>query len=437
MKKTFLLMAALLLGVALQLSAQSKEGTKVLKDLEKAKATAEKKADKADSWLKLGEAYAACYDAPIVGLRLDAAQMEAKLFLKDQVVLKTENREIAGQQFSVDVYSDKEIYYSDKGVIAAIVIKTPVLTNEDPLAKAFEAFRKAETMAAKDVKTSLVALARRYFTEGLSSYRIGDNKNASKGFEMSYVVTSEPAVGEVDSTSLFYAAVTAALAKDNQRAIKFFTECEKIGYEQDGEVYAYMADCYKGIGDTTKTKEILSRGFAKYPTSQGILVALINVYLETKDDPAKVLEVIHAAQANEPSNASLYYAEAGVYKNLKDTDSTAMEKAIELYKKAAATDPTYMYAPWALGEAYYSMGLDVQEKASMERDDNKYARMVEDLDKYLKLAIEPFETVFNKATDPDMKRYSAEYLKNIYFRFRTTDDYQAKYDNIVKFLEEN
>lgn len=432
MKKTFLLLAVALLGVVSQINAQSKEAVKALKDLEKAKAVSEKKADKADSWLKLGEAYAACYDAPINGLRLDAPQMEAKLFLKDQVVLKTEQREIGGQQFNVDVYNDKEIFYSDQGAISALIIKTPTLKDEDALAQALESFRKAESLSipAKEIKNSLITLARRYFTEGLSSYRTGDNKKASHGFEMSYVVMKEPTVAEIDSTSLFYAAITAAMSKENERAVKFFTECKKIGYEQNGEIYAYMADCYKAMGDTVKTKETLSEGFAKYPTSQGILVSLINVYLETNDDPAKVLEVIHTAQANEPKNASLFYAEAGVYKNLKD-----MDKAIELYKKASEIDPNYMYAPWALGETYYSMGLEIQEQASMERDDNKYAEMVAQLDKYLIMAIEPFETVFNKATDPDMKRYSAEYLKNIYFRFRDKGDYQQKYDACVKFLE--
>lgn len=432
MKKLFISMALVLLCVA-QVNAQSKEVAKSLKELEKAKATSVKKADKADSWLKLGEAYAYCYDAPIVGLRLDQSQMEVKLFTKDQVVLKSEQREAAGAQYTVDVYSDKEIWYSPEGVIAAIVITKPVLQDVDALDLALENYMKAESMGGdpKALKLSLESLARRHFTEALSAYRIGDNKKASLAFEKSYIVNKEPAIGEIDTLSLYYAAVTAAMGKDNQRAVDFFKQCEEIGYEQDGEVCAYMADCYKFLGDTNKTKEVLEAGFRKFPTSQSILVALINTYLETNDDPNKVIDVIHAAQKNEPSNASLYYAEGGVYKNLKQYD-----KAIELYKKSASVDAKYMYAPWALGETYYQMGLDVQEKAAMETDDNKYAEMVKQLDEYLKSAIEPFEAVFENATDAEMKRYSAEYLKNIFFRFRENDEAsKVSYEKYVKFLE--
>ncbi|MGM9774067.1 MAG: tetratricopeptide repeat protein [Candidatus Egerieousia sp.] len=433
MKKIFISIALVLLCVA-QVNAQSKEVAKSLKDLEKAKATSLKKADKADSWMKLGEAYAACYDAPITGLRLDQSQMEVKLFTKDQVVLKSEQREVAGQQYNVDVYSDKEIYYNPAtGAIAAFVITKPALEGEDALDLALQNFKKAEGMGgdAKALKLNLTTLSRRHFTEALSAYRIGDNKRASAAFEKSYIVNSEPAVGEVDTLALYYAGVTAAMAKDNQRAVDFFEKCVEIGYEENGEVCAYMADCYKFLGDTAKTKQVLEAGLAKYPTSQSVLVALINIYLETNDDPNKVIAVIHSAQANEPTNASLYYAEGGVYKNLKQ-----YEKAIELYKKAAEIDANYMFAPWAIGETYYQMGLDVQEKASMETDDNKYMELVKMLDEYLKDAIEPFQTVFEKSDDAEMKRYSAEYLKNIFFRFRDNDETsKANYEKYVKFLE--
>ncbi len=433
MKRIFISIALVLLCVA-QVNAQSKEVAKSLKDLEKAKATSLKKADKADSWMKLGEAYAACYDAPITGLRLDQSQMEVKLFTKDQVVLKNEQREAAGQQYSVDVYSDKEIYYNPAtGTISAIIITKPALADADALDMAYENFKKAESMGgdAKALKLDLSTLARRHFTEALSAYRVGDNKRASVNFEKSYLVNGEPVVGELDTLALFYAGVTAAMAKDNQRAVDFFKKCEEVGYNQDGEVCAYMADCYKFLGDTAKTKEVLEAGLKKFPTSQSVLVALINIYLETNDDPSKVIAVIHSAQANEPTNASLYYAEGGVYKNLKQ-----YEKAIELYKKAAEIDPKYMFAPWAIGETYYQMGLDIQEKASMETDDNKYMEMVKMLDDYLKNAIEPFETVFNNSTDAEMKRYSAEYLKNIFFRFRDNDENsKVSYEKYVKFLE--
>ena len=54
-------------------------------------------------------------------------------------------------------------------------------------------------------------------------------------------------------------------------------------------------------------------------------------------------------------------------------------------------------------------------------DDTKYMALVEQFDATLKSAIAPFEQAFTIAQDPEVKSIVAEYLKNIYFRYRDDD----------------
>ena len=83
------------------------------------------------------------------------------------------------------------------------------------------------------------------------------------------------------------------------------------------------------------------------------------------------------------------------------------------------------------------MALDIQEKASSEPDDNKYMELAAQLNDCLKKAIEPFERAFSITDDVEIKRGCAEYLKNIFFRFRDEKpEYQANYDKYRKFAEE-
>ena len=163
----------------------------------------------------------------------------------------------------------------------------------------------------------------------MGAYTLGDLRTANSYFESSLKVLDNPVVEKIDSMIVYYTAVTFNMLDDKANAAKYFEKCKEINYHQEGDVFSSLAEVYKAQGDIEKAKATLNEGFATYPTSQGILVSLINIYLETNDDPNKVLELIRTAQANEPTNASLHYAEGNVYKGLND-----MENAIKCYYKS-------------------------------------------------------------------------------------------------------
>ena len=165
MKKLFISLALVLLCVA-QVNAQSKAADAAVKGLQKAKEAAQnpKKADKADTWMKLGNAYDGCYDAPVNGLWLDAPQMQVKLLTKDQVVTGSAKKEIGGVAYTVDSYADKDLYYDASGKLVAWIIKDPALKDEDALDEAYKAFTKAKELNApqKDLAAAFKGVGQRY-----------------------------------------------------------------------------------------------------------------------------------------------------------------------------------------------------------------------------------------------------------------------------------
>ena len=421
-----------------QLGAQSKAVTDALKSKDKAKADTEnpKKSTLPATWVKLANAYVACFDAPAQGLLMGSPQMQVKLLVKDQQVLSNTQEEIGGKLYSVEKYADKNLYYDENGVLVAWTITKPAI--EDGLGLAFDAIKKAAELDVKKAQTkqiteTLTNIKNKYYEEAMSNYTVGQYAPASVGFEKTWLVGTHPVLNQVDSTMAYYAAVTATMAGNREKAVELYNYCLSINYEMDGDVHSSLADNYKAMGDTVKCKEILTEAFAKYPNSQSVLVALINVYMESNDDPEKILEILKVAQSNEPNNASLVYAEGSLYRKLNQ-----FEKAIASFNKAAQVDPKYVFAPFAAGCAYYDWAVDIQDKAQQELDDNKYNALLEQMEKALNDAIAPFETAFEISTDKDIKLACAEYLKNIYFRFREKGaDYQTNYEKYNKYVEEN
>ena len=436
MKKLLLIVSALVLTVSV--GAQTKEV--VLKNLDKAKATVEnpKKATAPASWLKLAEAYVDAYNQPQIGLWVGAQSMEVKLLLKGQQVLSTETKTVNGNEYTVEVYADKELYYTPQGVLDVIKVTAPLV--EEPLESAYESLMKAYEVDVKaskkeDIAMQLSKLRDLYINDAMTAYTLGDIQTANKYFESSLKVLDNPVTEKIDSMIVYYTAVTFNMLGDKENAAKYLEKCMEIKYYQDGDVFSNLAEVYKAQGDLDKAKAVLNEGFIAYPTSQGILVSLINIYLESNDDPNKVLELIRTAQANEPNNASLHYAEGNVYKNMKD-----MENAIKCYYKSFEIDPTYVYGIYTVGSTYYDRAIEIQEEINNldVNDYETYDKLLAEFEQALIDAIDPFEKAFAVTTDKEFQLAIADGLKQIYFRFRDKDPkYQEGFDKYNAFLEEN
>jgi tetratricopeptide (TPR) repeat protein len=123
--------------------------------------------------------------------------------------------------------------------------------------------------------------------------------------------------------------------------------------------------------------------------------------------------------------------EGDVYKKLGD-----LANAEKFFRKSTEIDPKYVYGILSVGILYYEHAVELQDKANNEFDDAKYQALVKEFEQSLETAIEPFEQSFKMTDDKEIQNAVAEYLKNIYFRFRgKSDDYKQKYEFYDNFLK--
>mgnify|MGYP000000647086 CR=1 FL=1 len=433
-----ILLTVAMLAVALTAGAQNKD--QLLSSISKAEAATqnEKKAANPNTWIKYGDAFMNAYNDLMGSGWIGMSKTEAML-LGGAKPASQEQVTINDNVYDVEHYEFHDYYYNSNGLLDAIIITKPIM-DKDLMVQARDAYIKAAEVDAKGSKTKavnekLVALRDNFVNYAMSYYTLGDLEKAAFYFEESIPCTDNPVVNSVDSMIIYYTGVTYNALGNNEKATKYFEKCLEIGYDQQGDVAAALSEIAKKEGNTDLAKKYLNDAFAKYPSSQAVLVSLINIYMETNDDPQKILDLIHQAQVNEPGNASLVYAEGNVYKNLGDIDN-----AIKCYYKSLEIDPNYVYGIYAVGNTYFDEAINVQtEMNNLDINDVEgYEAMYKQFEQYLMDSIEPFEKAFSMATDNDLKIVIASCLKQIYFRFRTKgQEYADAHQKYIDFLAAN
>ena len=428
MKKFVAILALAATMFAVNAQAQNKEVAAAKAALEKAQAAAEnpKQNTKLATWLKYGEALVKAYAAPSgaawVGMSMQEFQMLAgeRAQSESQVV-------VGGEQMTKRVFANKNIYFNEAGQLTIIEVTQPVV--ENPLDKALEAYAKAAELdpkgtKTKEIKAALEDIASKFSDEAYNAYNLGNMKAASEYFEKSAKASATAPLSVMDSSALYNAGFVAWASSDWNRARTFLEQCEKAGYTEKGEVYAKLADVANGLGDGAAAKKYLETGMAKFPENQSVLIGLINYYLNSGEDTARLFELFEDAKKNEPDNASLYYVEGNARKKLGQN-----EEALVAYDQATKVNPKYEWGYIGKGIQLYDMAVELQDKANNEMDNDKYMALMGEFEKCLKGCIEPFETAFELVKDDEIKVNLAEYLKNACFRFRNEgEEFQAKYD---------
>ena len=433
MKKFFLAVA--LIASVMTAGAQVKSLSAAKSALEKAEADAAnvKKAAKVATWLKLAQSYMDAYNAPM-GNGWIGGQAQELALVMGQKPSSEENVVVNGTQYLKQAYAAADYYFNENGQLAMIKVTKPIAQNA--LDKALEAYKNAFANDPKGSKTEdivkgIESIGEKLTQEAYDAYTVGDLAGASALFEkVAAAVATEPC-SKVDAESVYNAGFTAFAGENYERAKSLFEKCSALNYfGEDGDVYAKLATCLEKLGDVEGSKNMLEKGFEAYPQSQAILISLINYYTNSGEDTDKLFTLIDSAKKNEPNNASLYYVEGNIYKELGKDD-----EAIAAYRKCAEVDPTYAHGFAAEGLLLYNKAFDIQEEAQAELDDAKYMALVEKFDAALKGCIEPFEKAFETSTDDQFKGAVAEYLKNACYRYRDSDDaYKAKYEKYSAVL---
>lgn len=416
--------------------AQVKAPAEAKKAVETAAAATEnpKKAAKPATWLRLADAYMDAYNAPMGNGWIGANKQELTFLMGNEKPTSTQTVTLAGESYTKETYSTMNYYFNANQQLAIIEVTAPVY--EDALDQALSAYIKAEEVdakgsKAKDITTGIKNISAKYVEQGMNSYLFGDLKSASTYFEKAVNASESAPDPVIDTMAVYNAGFTAWMTQDYARAESFFKKCLDLGYVEDGEVYAKLADIYSNLDKKDEAKSTLEEGFKAYPQNQSIIIGLINYYIESGEQPDELFALLDVAKKNEPNNASLYYVEGDIHNKLGHK-----EEAIAAYKKSNEINPDYEFGLIGIGILYYNEALELQEKASTEFDQAKYDAIMVDFEAALKNAIEPFEKAFSITKDNDIKVSIAEYLKNIYYRFRDQGpEYQEGYQKYSSIVE--
>ena len=444
MKKIFIALAVILAVQVADAQVKTPDATKKALASAQAASTDAKKAAKVATWLKLASSYMDAYNAPAGAAWLGASKQELQLVMSSDKPISTQNVTLGGDQYVKETYADKDMYFNQNGQLVMINVTKPVV--EDALAGALEAYVKADEVdvkksKSKDVLAGIETIAKKYLDEGMNMYTLGDYAAASSLFEKAAKASATAPLSKVDTTALYNAGFTAWMVKDYPKAKDLFEQCLAAEYYYEGgEVFAKLADIYTNLGDKAASRDVLEKGFQKFPQSQSILIGLINYYLSNNEDPNRLFELISLAKKNEPNNASLYYVEGNIYVELRKANPELgdeyIAKAVAAYDQCSGIDPNYEFGHIGKGIMYYNLALELQDKAAAELDQAKWEALDKQFNDALKNALEPFEAAYNISKDDGLKVNIAEYLKNIYYRFSSDgDEYMNgynKYNEVVK-----
>ena len=438
-------------------NAQVKPAATAKKAVESAQIASQdpKKAAKVATWLKLAKAYMDAYNSPKGNamnlLGMGVTQQEVNLTLAGEKPVTVEQAVVGGEPCTKEVYETRDYIYNKNGHFICINVTKPLY--EDALGEALKAYVKAYEVDVnkskeKDIIEGIAQITNDYYEEGMTAYMFGDNALACKYFGKSAEASLTAPYNTVKTDALYNAGFTALAGKDVELAKQYFEKCVANNFfYENGEVFAKLGEIYSALEQPEKTREVLEQGFIKFPQSQSILIGLINYYLQSKQDTGRLFELISAAKANEPNNASLYYVEGNIYNELRQAVKADEEgadakkeellaKAVEAYDACVKINPNYEFGYIGKGVMFYNVAIDIQNAAANEMDNAKYEALVVKMENALLGALEPFEKAYNMSKDDSLRVNIAEYLKNIYYRFYSKGaDYEAgynKYNEVVK-----
>ena len=427
--KKILFALALLASVTYATAQNVKSESAAKAALEAAQAAANnaKKATKVATWLKLASSYMDAYNAPMGNGWIGAQAQELALVMGNQRAIGESNVEVNGTQYLKKSYPSADYYFNPSGQLAVIKVTKPIVDNA--LGKALDAYKNAFKNDPKGTKTAdivrgIESIAEKFTQEAYDAYTFGDMAAASKLFEAAADAFATEPCSKVDGESIYNAGFAAWAGEDFARAKSLFQKAiDNKYFGEEGDVYAKLADVTEKLGDKEGSKAFLEEGAKAFPSSQPILIGLINYYVSSGQDTDQVFELLDKAKKNEPDNASLYYVEGNINKELGKVD-----EAIASYRKCAEINPSYEYGYIGEGLLLYNQAYDIQEEAQAELDDAKYNALVEKFEASLKGCIAPFEKAIEVTKDESLKPSIAEYLRNACYRFREEPGFQEKYD---------
>ncbi len=164
--------------------------------------------------------------------------------------------------------------------------------------------------------------------EGNEALRTKNYKQALELFEQSIAVWGEE---EMDAAMVYNAATCARKIKDDEKALKYFKESKKLGYNPDVSTY-YIANSLKKMEKDEEMEKVLIDGIKEFSTSKYVghmKKMLVTYYLKLGSDEYTAGQNILNTRVD--SNRDQW-------DDIKAKAATVFEKAIGFANKALEYD---------------------------------------------------------------------------------------------------
>lgn len=302
----------------------------------------------------------------------------------------------------------------------------------DPLTEALNSYKKALTLDKKgrnanSIKIKLTLMENDFMNQAVEAFNNEDYAKALLSFEQILDMKQLPVMKKddpngIDTVIIFNAGLAAFNDKNYPKAITYYTEATKHGYN-GGRTYSLLSKSYLESKDTLAAIKTLNDAFEKYPTDNSVLVEMINIYINNKRTD-EAMKYLNLAIEQDPANASYYFAQGSLLDGMGK-----QEDAIKSYEKAIELNKESYDAHYNLGALYYNNGVkQIEEANKVPANENaRYEAELAKSDIWFAKAL-PFMERCQELKPGDS--FSLESLKNLYYRLKKLD----KYEEVLKKL---
>ncbi|MDR2964124.1 MAG: tetratricopeptide repeat protein [Bacteroidales bacterium] len=403
-------------------------------EIAKADASVEnpKKAAQPATWMEVGRKYLQLYTFDIKD-RKGVQMIQPGLASSDVLfILGSPKSQDNVEDYTVFIYDRVKLFFKDNRLaryerIGDAAVFFPEITTA--LDKAAAAYLKAHELdiagkQSKKISEQLAKIVEYYSSEMYYYYIAHDYERASAIFSRVGDIVATGALlqtKEERATTLNDVATVAKMAKDYEKAIKFFNKAIEISPRLPlyGEVYAVQA----ASGDTLNAISTLIAGLEAFPSdslAMDYTTELINVYIQTKQSD-KALKYLEKALEKEPNNVNFLY-NIGVLYN----ERQQIEEAKAAYMQALAIDPNDEGSNLNLGLLFVSLAGEKGTAAEKAWKDKKtYDALKAERDALLKQALPFLQRYADVVTEPYQKRNALKDLRSIYAQLGMTKEEQA------------
>ena len=304
----------------------------------------------------------------------------------------------------------------------------------DPLTEALNSYKKALELDAKgtnakSVKIKLTLLTNDLTNQAVAAFQVEDYNKALTSFEQILEINEMPVVkmdspNAVDTVIIFNAGLAAYNAENYDKAIDYYRQSAKYGYN-GARTYSLIAASYQLKKDTVQALDALKEGYNKYPDDNALLESMIQIYMDLNQTD-EALANLEKAIAQDPTKPRYYFAQGALYEKLGNE-----QKAVETYKKTMEVDPEFFNAYYNLGALYYNKGVQQIEVAKEvpANENARYEAEMKKADEWFEKALPYMEKCNQLQADDKMV---LESLKNLYYRLKQMDKYNAILEQIEK-----